>query len=493
MNDQPPKKQPPTFNPLKSGKAKPAKKKPSKKAVIPSPAKVDLSEVNPPFPVYYDSRKGHYYYEDSKGRWCGYGVKEFCRRLRGHSVSGRIEDTAQTSPQDNVIMKVHDELGIDFAGPLAGHFAGFQEINSARFLVTTSPKLPEPKAGAFPNLNEFLIGLFGVDSDPHGARQKLVFELWLARAYRGVKEHKPLLGHALILAGPRGCGKNLLQEKIIHTALGGRSEKAGAYLMGKSDFNADLFGGEHLILSDENGGRDFRSRRDFGQKIKGIVANHLHAMHPKGRDAMTVEPLWRLTISVNDEAEHLQTLPPVGDKDISDKVHLLRMWPADTPNDEDAKIEWVKQLVEEIPAFLHHCLSLATPPQMREKNPRFGHVAFQHPELLERLNSFSPELRLLELIDQLLYPLNDPFEDEWEPWLGRASDLRLKLLEAAKGSLALEREISDLIRGEALCGTYLSRIEDKFPERVKNVPRQGQKRGWQINPPPKEQEAPSVS
>lgn len=493
MNDQTPKKQPPTFNPLKTGKAKAAKKKPSKKAAPPSPAKVDLTDVEPPFPVYFDDKKGKYYYKVNGGRWCGYGVKDYARALKGYGQSGRTEEGALTSPLDNVILKVQAENGIDYAGPLGGHFAGFQEMNGARFLVTTSPKLPELKEGDYRNLNEFLIGLFGVGMDAHGEKQLLIFKLWLARAYKGIREDKPLLGHALILAGPRGCGKNLLQEKIIHTALGGRSEKAGAYLMGKSEFNAELFGGEHLILSDENGGRDYRSRRDFGQKIKGIVANHMHPLHPKGRDAMNAEPKWRLTISVNDEAEHLQTLPPVGDKDISDKVHLFRMWPADTPTDEDAKIEWVKQLVEEIPAFLHHCLSLFIPPQMREKNPRFGHLAFQHPELLERLNSFSPELRLLELIDQLLYPLNAPFEDDWEPWLGRASDLRLKLLEAAKGSLALEREISDLIRGEALCGTYLSRIEDKFPERVKNVPRQGLKRGWQINPPPKEQEAPSVS
>ena len=201
---------------------------------------------------------------------------------------------------------------------------------------------------------------------------------------------------------------------------------------------------------------------------------------------MTVEPLWRVTISVNDEAEHLQTLPPVGDKDISDKVHLLRMWPADMPHNEDEKEAWLTHIKEEIPAFVHHCLQLEkeVPAAFRETTPRFGHLAFQHPELLEKLNSFAPELHLLSLIDQLMFPPDGDPDEPYQPWEGRASDFRLKLLQLASGRSMLEREISELIKSEAQCGTYLGRLEDHHPERVLQLKREGNKRGWRINPPP---------
>ena len=228
-----------------------------------------------------------------------------------------------------------------------------------------------------------------------------------------------------------------------------------------------------------------------------MVANDVQEMHAKGKDSMSVCPRWRLSISVNDETEHLQTLPPVADADIRDKVHLLLCHRAEIPTSDDAFESWLAAIVGEIPCWLHHCLSLEVPAELREERPRFGTRAFQHPELLERLNSFAPELHLLGLIDQfadeLFVPC--PFEaangdtsDELKGWKGSASELRAKLLQSADGKPAVEREVSELIRSDERCGQYLKRLSqhEATKARVQELPRTGNKRGWRILPPVKE-------
>jgi hypothetical protein len=478
----------PIFNPLATDEAKEAKSKrtgKSKAGTDKKPKKAGNEiEVKPPFECFFDDRKGRYYYTDGFGNWRGYGTEDFRRRLRKHDISGRNEEGSLMSPQDRVIDLIQHHHGIDFAGPVSGYFAGFQEANGFRILVTTSPKLPVPKAGDFATLHKFLSELFGVGTDAHGEQQFTVFCLWIARYFRAIAEQKPLKGHALLIAGPGGCGKNLLQEVVITAIAGGRMVKAADYLVGATDFSGFLFSGEHLCLSDDTSARDIRSRRELGQKIKDLVANGAYSMHHKGRDPMTLHPRWRLTVSVNDEAEHLQTLPPVADRDIRDKVHLFHVWPASIPETEDEQGLWIAAMVSEIPAFLAHVLTLEVPRHLKEERPRFGHREFHHPELLERLNSFSPELHLLQLVDSLLL-------EGWsqpEPWEGRASDLRSQLLDAADGKTAQQKEIADLLKSEAQTGQYLARLNDHHPERVQELPRKGDKRGWRIHPPKQDQE-----
>lgn len=460
----------------------------SSKPPSPEPT-ADLEPQAAPFEVHFDDRKGRYYIKDEAGRWMGVGVDDLRRELRAHGISGKNIETKLVSPQDRVVRTIQRKWGIDYAGPLAGHFAGFTEMNGGRLLVTTSPKMPEPHAGGFTTLDKFLRELFGVEADPHGALQYAAFCLWAARGWRAIAERRTIKGHALIVAGPAGCGKNLLQEKVITTLLGGRAVKAGDYLLGRTEFSGNLFSGESIILTDENASRDIRSRREFGQRIKNMVANEVQEMHHKGRDSMSVCPRWRLSISVNDETEHLQTLPPVADADIRDKVHLLLCHRAEIPKDDDAFGAWLAAIVGEIPCWLHHCLALEVPAELEDTNPRFGTRAFQHPELLERLNSFAPEMHLLALIDRL-WPslLGAPDGRKPDEWTGRASDLRSAMLEGAKGNALLEREITELVRSDEQCGQYLSRLSqhEATRARVQEAKRTSGKRGWRILPPVRE-------
>lgn len=488
------KRKAPIFKPLETKeaaeiKAKTAKPKgPTSKATPKPKAKPSsqpaASAAEPlecPFPVRYERGKGRYWYQEESGRWEGKSVEQFRRRLKIKGISGRCEEGAIVSPHDRIIDHVEQTLGVDYCGPLAGYVAGVYEFNNAAVLVSVSPCLLTPSAGEWPTLGAYLSQLFGVDVDSCGEKQRLTFCLWIARACRGIFEQRLLSGQALILAGPRGNGKTLLQEEIITAMLGGRMVKArGWYLDAQAKFNVELFKAEHHVLSDENASRDYRARREFGQKIKDAVANNQHSCHPKHVDSITLPARWRLTISVNDEAEHLQTLPPLSDKDIADKVHLFQTYQATIPEDDDERAAWLARLMTEIPAFLHDVLKLEVPADMKEG--RFGVKAFRHPFLLSQLNSFSPEVRLLEIVDQLFFWDTSP-----DPWQGNATSLRAALLEKAEKGSPLQREIEGLLSGPAITGQYLSRLADaeRHGDRVINEGRKesGTKRSYRINPP----------
>lgn len=482
----------PTFKPLETKEAAEIKAKATKRQgtakkaapkVKPSgqpPASI-TEPVECPFPVRYERGKGRYWYQEESGRWEGKSVEQFRRRLKIKGISGRCEEGAIVSPHDRIIDHVEQTLGVDYCGPLAGYMAGVYQFQNAAVLVSVSPCLLTPCAGEWQTLRAYLSQLFGAGHDSNAEKQMLTFCLWIARAFRSIAEQRVLAGQALILAGPRGNGKTLLQEEIITAMLGGRMVKArGWYLDAQAKFNVELFKAEHHVLSDENASRDYRARREFGQKIKDAVANNQHSCHPKHVDSITLPARWRLSISVNDEAEHLQTLPPISDKDIADKVHLFQTYQADIPADDDERAAWLARLMAEIPAFLFDALKLDVPAEMKEG--RFGVKAFRHPYLLAQLNSFSPEVRLLEIVDELLFWDTTP-----DPWQGNATELRAALLEKAEKGSPLQREIESLLSGPAITGQYLNRLADaeRHGDRVTNEGRKesGTKRSYQIKPP----------
>ena len=88
-----------------------------------------------------------------------------------------------------------------------------------------------------------------------------------------------------MLAGPRDCGKSLLQS-LLTILFGGRSAKPYRYMTGETSFNADLFGAEHLVIEDEQPNTDIRARRNFGAQIKEFTSNPMQSCHGKFREAV---------------------------------------------------------------------------------------------------------------------------------------------------------------------------------------------------------------
>jgi len=482
----------PTFNPLKTAEAKVVKKKRGKTAAAPPPSSAGKTAEPPtsaantnydalkiPFEVYHRAKGDKYFWLDGAARFQEHGVEDFRRLLRLNGISGKNADGELTSAHDHLIQRVQSKHGVDVAMPLAGYPAGFREMNGVCMLVTVPPKLPQPQAGEYPTLKQLLSELAGVGKDELGEVQLKTLTLWLARGWRSIAEDRTLSGHCLILAGPPSACKTMFQEVIITAILGGRKAKAALVLVKDKDFTADLASSEHLYLADELVSKDYRSRMNLAEKIKSFVANRGQSVHPKGVDQMTLDPRWRLSISLNDEPDKLAMLPPLDDADIANKVILLRCYPVTRPSDDLEQERWIKQLIEEIPAFLHAALTLKVPVELRELDGvRFGLRSFLHPGLMADMNANETESTALLVIDKLLF-----WSLDCEAVEDSASNIRLMMLDKAADDKTMRAEVERLFPSELRVGGVLSRVMNRHPGRVEKPDRHGNKRFWRILPP----------
>jgi hypothetical protein len=175
-----------------------------------------------------------------------------------------------------------------------------------------------------------------------------------------------------------------------------------------------------------------------------------------------------MSISLNDEPENLQVLPPL-DPSLLDKLIILRCvrhtlpWPGD-------EITVLKDILQtELQPFAHYLDGLVVPEHLVE--PRCGLKAYQHPAILEELMQLSPEHQLVGLIDTVI------FEKEFLIWRGTAADLETALRDSKYA-----READRLFRFNTACGVYLARLHEQDPERITKTKSNGKVR-WAISPP----------
>lgn len=420
------------------------------------------AETDAAVDAYYDSSKKEFVMRNGRGVWLSHPSRQFEVILKAaKKASSRDEAEALMAG----IINSRDVL---YTGSLAGHRAGFYSANGVRMLVTEGPRIIKPHQGQWPTIRTLTTGLLGSDHE-HGERQLLTFYLWLGSASNSMAKSQWRPGHILALAGPIGCGKSLLQ-RLITEATGGRSADCFRYISGATQFNRDLFAAEHLVIDDAQASTDFRTRLQIAARLKEIAVGRDHSCHGKGRDAVNLRPLWRCSISLNDEGECLLVLPPLR-PDIRDKIHLLKYasppapFPTETPDRQQA---YWQQLLAELPAFLEFCQRLSTPAVMHDS--RFGFAAFHHPTLVAELESQAPEVTLLELADAWLW--QSPTADA--EWTGTARELETALLDSA---CPVREQAKRLLTWGHAAGTYLGRLAKNHPHRVQQD-RDMSRRGW---------------
>lgn len=417
-----------------------------------------------PGDCFYDSGRKEYIAMNASGRWLPLNESQFKRRLRSQGISNKVPDGALISPVEEKIIHVQDQQDVQFAGPLAGCRQGFTEQNGTRLLVTSSPSLIEPIAGDWSILSRLIQGLLGA------AEQRDVFFSWLKLSVQQVRTGQRQPGQALVFAGPAGCGKSLLQA-IITEALGGRSAKAHMFLAGRTDFNAELFGAEHLILEDEFMSTKTSERLKLGAAIKGLAVNDVHPCHRKGATIVNLRPLWRISISVNDDAEAMMVLPPMDDH-LADKFILLkcqrRNMPMPTNTGEERQAFW-KKLQAELPSLLAYLNEWAIPASLADR--RYGVRSYHNSDLAKELDELAPEAHLLELIDAA----KDDLFDKDGRWRGTANELKRTLMDNHK----VGSEARKLLDWRNATGTYLGRLARRS-DRVENR-RSGESREWLIH------------
>ena len=417
--------------------------------------------------AYYDPTRKCYWMANDRGEMIEVNETSLERHLRKAGFACKAEGEAVSAIEEKLIQT---QTGKDvlYAGPLAGHPVGPQDMCGQRILVTRAPRLIKPAEGECPTIEGLITAL--LDDPTHDQISYLMG--WLKIGYEALVAGQLRHGQALAIAGPRDCGKSLLQN-IITEILGGRSAKPYRYMCGATDFNGDLFGAEHLMIEDEIAFTDIRARRAFGARIKDFTVNTVQSCHGKNRPALSLKPLWRMSITLNDEAENLLILPPI-DESLEDKIILLKAYKRPLPM-ETATLEgrqrFMAKLLAEIPAFLNLLVNYRIPERLRSE--RFGVTHFQHPELLASLSEMSPEMRLLAVIDAHLGSGDGPAGR----WMGTATELERMLYES-KGA----HEARRLLDWSNATGTYLGRLAKKLPHRVRQE-RTSSSRIWYISPP----------
>lgn len=429
--------------------------------------------------AYYDVRSKEFLLQDERGDWIGLAEAQFKRVLRRHGISAAADKSTGLSPQDSAILALQMSRNVAWSGSLAGYKAGFYETGCARILVTSSPKIIEPAEGDWSVLRGVITGLLG---DRDGEQLDYVYA-WLKLAYEALRAGMMQPGQVFVMCGPHGCGKSLLQQ-LITLMLGGRVARPFQVMSGGTAFNADLFGAEHLAVEDEQPSTDIRARRAFGSQIKNVTVNADQRFHQKHRDAIVLRPFWRMTVSLNDESENVQILPPIDDS-LEDKLMIFRAvrheMPMPTGTAEERAAFWAR-LVSELPAMLKFLVGMEIPAGLRCE--RFGVRHYHHPEILRLLNEVAPEVRLLALIDATFFtaPAGGLGHNAAVP-RGPIVQTAEELESGLTGLNAPHYfEARRLLGWSNACGTYLGRLARLRPDRVQAARCAGARR-WQITPP----------
>jgi hypothetical protein len=421
--------------------------------------------------AYYLPPKKSFYVRDTADKFIEIVGSDMLVHLAKKGYSRSTENTPTSRAEDERI-KIQTQNNVSYAGPLAGYNAGFYTICDYRVLVTQSPRFKTPKPGDWSIIKAFLEGLFS-DPDSPELDQLSHFYGWLKLSYISLSTAKHAQAQAVALAGPPGAGKSLLQG-LIAECLGGRVAKPYRYMSGRTEFNMDLFWAENLMMEDETPCTDISSRRAFGARIKEITVNRIHSCHGKGLTAVSLTPLWRLTVSVNDEPENLMILPPIDDS-IADKLMLFRVVKSPFPmpmESAEERTAFVATLSRQIPAFLHYLTTWDIPEQIRCK--RFGVLHFHHPAILEALTEMAPETRLLGLIDLML---DNREAGDGGPFIGSATELKGQLVTNEH----TRHDAQDLLKNSASTGSLLSRLLKAHPKRIKFRRTTGHKT-WTVYP-----------
>jgi phage/plasmid primase-like uncharacterized protein len=397
-------------------------------------------------------------------------VTEGMVKLAMH-VSGMEKYTknGDPSPIDREVLRLIREESVAYAGPVAGWPSGLHYMAGKTVLVTDSCILPEGRAGNSDRIQKILHDALGEEqyfrylSIIHYARLRILKQLWF-----------PL--PSPVLVGPKDCGKSLAQE-IISRCLGGRSAKPTLFLQGQTPFNGELFGAEHLMLEDDTAKTDMASRRHLGECLKSMLFSRTFNCHDKGRRGVALSPYWLLSMSINDEPEHLNVLPVI-DSALADKITILKMEkvPRDVP-DGVSEAEWLTRVLrEEMPAFIDRIDTLDMA-YAKEHHPHYFNsrtqvAAWQHPSILSALIDMSPERQLLTYIDNVIFKDMTPVI-----WSGTSEALLVRLKDSQ-----YTREVEKLLSWPNACGTYLRRLMINFPKRIEYI-RTKNSRTWRIQPP----------
>ena len=276
--------------------------------------------------------------------------------------------------------------------------------------------------GQFPFISEYIGGLL----DPV---EQLDFLLaWMKRFYEGALNLSLEGGQNVFLVGPVGTGKTLFSTVLLARLVAGHAP-AENYLLGKTDFNSQLF--EHALwtVDDTSANDDAPTHRKFSSIVKRMAANTTFEYHAKFRVPTQVHWRGRVVITLNSDEESIRLLPDL-DISILDKLMIFRASNRRMPFGSNKEVE--AQIDRELPYFARYLLDYEVPERCKGSS-RFG-VAPYHEASLVRVAQLTSGLNsFLEILEDWRA---EYFAEHSEPWVGTAHQFLVELhRDAAKSTV----------------------------------------------------------
>lgn len=489
------------------------KKKKAKGAADPSAAFATSAGLDE---YWFEESSGDFWLKNEAADWIALGTPGLVRHLKKRGKRDKVAPGKTLSQVEEVIRDVEQNRRVEMAGIFAGWPQGFRLISGRRCLV--SKELPKivPVKGEWPMLKAFfdglLVGKEPLHDDKGGTMdidQRDHFYSWLQHLMQCYQNNIIDSGLAFCLAGEPDSGKSRL-AMILRWLLGERVAKPYAFMIGRDNFNRDMFEAVLQLVDDETADTNLNARLKFAAEIKKVVANDEVKQRGMHKDGFAVNVLRRLVVLVNLEANRLMVMPPI-DGDIKDKLMMLKgyrrphpahaittdtpaeqaCWPMPMPTRTPAEKAALRDTWRaELPAFLWWLLEEYKMPS-HVSGGRFGPRDYQHPQILERLEQFSPHVRLWQLLDssRVIFHKWEPgttgydSDDESRPgrfvsvpeWRGSARDL-YSVLNSDESKLTL-KEKRDIPSPEWL-GQRLEACSKAFGEDVCIQKRTAKARLW---------------
>src|SRR5260370_36770211 len=104
-----------------------------------------------------------------------------------------------------------------------------------------------------------------------GPEQSPYVYAWLQWAYDAYEIRILATVQLFVMVGAKNCGKTLFQENVISPLLGSNTAKCQTYLMGKTEFNADLIAHCHWGLSDSISDLTWQQRKTLTEGCKNAI------------------------------------------------------------------------------------------------------------------------------------------------------------------------------------------------------------------------------
>ena len=379
---------------------------------------------------------------------------------------------ADREESEAAIYQVMTEHGIDYDGSMPGYPIGLHIEGGRKYYCDSGPTWLEginhesADVGAgWEMIYQLTTQLFSppsADTDEPVQSRAWWHWIWAMKASRealklairelqGGERRQVRPGQAMVLCGPKNCGKSFLVNQIIRPLLGGRQQDAHkAFANGADSFNGELLHGEVWTVDDKEHSHRIDQRRQFGANIKSMMYSGRVGFHAKHKEQVTLQPWARLFILCNDQDDAIRVLPPLT-PDIEDKIHLFRCYYKPTPMPTSTGAQWAAyeaQIHAELPYFTGWLDAEEIPERSRDQ--RNGSACWHDPYIVGLLSIQSPEHQLAQLLVHCLERRAIPAMD---------SLAAMSILDCMREDEGIRATARNLLHDDpAILGRYLGRI-----------------------------------